>query len=103
MASSKPQRIAGYPSDSMDAPSDRRLLGDEVALRSTDDRDRADDWMLVLAATGLPGRVIRDAGDGSGPAFLIAVPAGAMDAARRALDAYDREAAVPAVAPPAPV
>ena len=90
----------------MQSHSETHLLDDEVALRSTNDRDRADDWMLVLAATGLPGRVVRDAApDDGGPArFVVAVPAGAMAAARQALDAYDREtAAGPAVAPPAPV
>src|SRR5262245_47682177 len=47
--------------------------------------------MLVLAASGQTGRVIRGTAADGKPTWTVVVPAAEEPAARRALDAYDRE------------
>jgi rhomboid protease GluP len=73
-------------------------LGDDlVVVRRAFDRDRADEWALVLAAVGVPFRIGR--GDDGGFAILVS-PLDAA-AALRALEANDREARAGASVPPA--
>lgn len=72
---------------------------DDVIVRQTTDRDRADEWALVLAAVGVGYRVERSA-DG---AFRMFVTPAALTRATRALGANDQESrAGAAVAPAAP-
>lgn len=72
---------------------------DDVIVRHAADRDRADEWALVLAAVGVPFRVER-AVDGG---FAIWVSASGVAPALRALGANDREVrGGPAVAPAVP-
>lgn len=70
-----------------------------VWIRYVGTQDRADEFALVLAATGLPYQVARSAEGG----YLLGVPAGAAAAARRALQTYDAESkAASREAPPPP-
>ncbi len=57
-----------------------------TAVRVAPDRERADEWAVVLAATNIPHRVRRRL-DG----WALIVPASDMTAALETLDAYDRE------------
>ncbi len=57
-----------------------------VAVRVTPERRRADEWAVVLAAGDIPHR-LRPRLDG----WALVVAARDADAAREALDAYDRE------------
>ena len=60
---------------------------DDVLVRQTTDRDRVDEWALVLAAVGVPYRIQRSpAGD-----FQIFAPAAELPRAGRALGANDDE------------
>jgi membrane associated rhomboid family serine protease len=89
---------------SVEAPSDIEHLPAEAALRRTTDPDRADEWMLVLAASGHGGTLAREVGADGVPTFVVSVAAADEVAARRALDAYDREnAAGSSPAAPTPV
>jgi len=72
---------------------------DDVVVRQSSDRDRTDEWALVLAAVGVPFRVER----GVDAQFRLLVVAGEQSRAIRALGANDEEARVgAAVAPPVP-
>lgn len=72
---------------------------DDVIVRQTTDRDRADEWALVLAAVGVGYRVLR-AQDGT---FRVFVTPAELARATRALGDNDREShAGVAVAPAAP-
>jgi len=68
----------------------------EQALRATASPTLAGDWALVLAAAGIPHRLV----DGAG-AFALLVDARDAGAAAAALAAFDADN-VPAVVPPAP-
>lgn len=57
-----------------------------TAVRVTPERHRADEWAVVLAAGSIPHR-LRHRLDG----WALVVAAGDAEAAREALDAYDRE------------
>jgi rhomboid protease GluP len=64
-----------------------RPFVDGVIVRRAVDRDRADEWALVLAAIGIPYRVDRPEGGG----FVVVVPPSDVQAALRALRANDLE------------
>ena len=57
-----------------------------TAVRVTPERHRADEWAMVLAASYIPHR-LRHRGDG----WALIVDAREVEAAREALDAFDRE------------
>jgi hypothetical protein len=57
-----------------------------TAVRVTPERHRADEWAMVLAASCIPHR-LRRRGDG----WALIVDARDVEAARGALDAFDRE------------
>jgi membrane associated rhomboid family serine protease len=57
-----------------------------TAVRVTPERHRADEWAMVLAASYIPHR-LRHRGDG----WALIVDARDVEAARGALDAFDRE------------
>src|SRR5947207_14159784 len=57
-----------------------------TAVRVTPDRDQADEWAVVLAAGNIPHR-LRPRLDG----WALIVSTRAAEAAREALDAYERE------------
>jgi membrane associated rhomboid family serine protease len=70
----------------------------ETAVRTTDRVSEANEWVLVLAAAGIPHRLDRD-----DAGWAIVVPDPEVRRAERALRAYDAENRVPtAPAPPAP-
>jgi len=73
------------------AAGDDLNAGDLTLVRRAADRDRADEWTLVLAAMGLPSRVLR-LDDGT---LAIVVPSAQAAAALRALTTYDRESREP--------
>jgi membrane associated rhomboid family serine protease len=60
---------------------------DEAAIRAAPERRQAEEWALVLAAAGLPHRVVP-----TGVGWALLVPAPAAAEARAALDAYERDA-----------
>ncbi len=62
------------------------ILRPGTAVRVAPDRERADEWAVVLAATNIPHRVRRRL-DG----WALIVPASDITAALETLDAYDRE------------
>jgi rhomboid protease GluP len=62
-------------------------FGDDVIVRQTTNRDRADEWTLVLTAVGVSHRLLQDGGG----TIAVSVPRGELPAAQRALDADDRE------------
>jgi membrane associated rhomboid family serine protease len=62
------------------------LGGPGTAVRVAPDRQRADEWAVVLAAADIPYWLRRRL-DG----WALIVPASAVTAARASLDAYDRE------------
>jgi len=73
--------------------------GAVVWIRHAPTQDRADEWALVLAATGIPHRVAFYSEGG----YVLGVAGRTVTAATRALQKYDAESRSTArVAPPAP-
>lgn len=73
--------------------------GDASAVRVSPNRDRIEDWALVLAATGIDYRIVRGI---DGVHLLLVAPADRARAAR-SLDLYEAESRAAArVAPAAP-
>jgi membrane associated rhomboid family serine protease len=68
----------------------------ETALRTTARLSEAEDWALVLTAAGIPSRL-----QPAAEVWTLFVPEADVAKACEALDAYDAEMPVAAVAPPA--